>query len=139
MSKKAGGATANGPPSRRLLLVSGAALATVVSLPAASADESLIPCLIEAHRQAVAAFLENANQEEAILARVDSRGAPEMEAWDKRNIALCEVMDDRFRALCAQPARTLAEARVKAEYLLNCQEPDYDEETMLVLLNSFLR
>jgi hypothetical protein len=139
MSKTKVSASAIGLPSRRLFLAAGPAAAVLTSLRKAAAEDSPIVNLIALHRQAVGAFYENAAREEDILCSVDSREAPEMWAWEEENTATFWAMENSFRALCAEPARSLAEAAIKAASLLEYEGGEYGQDDIVALLNSFLK
>jgi hypothetical protein len=133
MSKTKVSASAIGLPSRRLFLASGPAAAVLTSLRKAAAKESPIQALIEEHRQAVAVFEVAFHASDAAM-----RFGPESDEYRRAAEEHTQnffAMEAVFLKLCAEPARSLAEARMKAAYVLDLND-DLDH-TMGALLRSF--
>ena len=102
--------------SRRVFLAAGPATAVFASLSAAARAEARSPLreLIEAHRRSYFAFEEICGPEDDT--DEDDPEYPAIKAeWKRRSRAERKAMD----AVCAYPAKTLEEARRKADYLFN--------------------
>lgn len=119
--------------SRRLFIASGSASAVFAALGAAAVEQSRIAALIDEHRKARAVF--NAAFDASDEAIRFGRESDEFRRADERHDQTFFAMEDVFLKLCAEPARSLAEARMKAVYVLEA-EPDL-ERPIAALLNSF--
>ena len=120
--------------SRRLFIAAGSAGAVFAALGAEAMGQSRIAALIDEHRRAVVVF------EAAFDARDEARRfgleSDEYRRADERHDQTFFAMEAVFLKLCAEPVGNLAEAQIKAAYVLEVE--DDLERPIAALLHSFL-
>ena len=102
--------------SRRVFLAAGSASAVFGALAAARAQSPLIE-LIEAHRRSYFAFEEICGPEGDA-----DENSPDIQRSARNGNVATAAEEEAMDAVCAYPAKTIEEARCKAEYLFNHTE-----------------
>lgn len=136
MSKTTVSASATALPSRRLLLAACPAATALMALPAVAAnDPSLLLALVERGKAAATAYNELCEKPEFDLH--DSN--PLKAEFNAELSRLHEEEWDVVAEICAYPARSMEEARIKAAYIAkHCEWFQLEEHLIKAYIHSFM-